>query len=790
MDVLAAPVAARTGVPSEVLAGLVRSAVEPEFQGSLSSQELRVFDGRFGGKQAARLREEHEEELDLPAFAARFGSDSALLLLDAMFAVCSTDGRISRSEVQRLTSTANELGIDPVLVTALLQRHDPRHATGDWKVALTSDRVIIGRAPKCEVALHDPLVALQHAQLDRTPTGWRVRDLESGRPTLVNGLPTHSAPIDETTRLRIGPYDLSLVGDEVRVYGERRFSALSVRHLRRKIGDLVLLDDMSFTVFTGEVVALIGNSGAGKTTLLNAISGIAPADSGEVLLDGEDFHAQLAVDRSLVGNVPQDDLVHPELTVEESLLYSGRLRFPPDVTDKELRTEVDRVLDELGIEHIRHSRIGDTLRRGISGGQRKRVNLGQELITRSTRVLFLDEPTSGLDPRSSQDIVGVVRQLADAGRIVFLVTHDLTPEIINKVDHLIVIAEGGRLAYFGPPTEARRYFGVSTSDAIFNRFGDHTPRVWGQRYRESSDSRKYVSTREHLLRLKGGSLEEQATESRPSPSWFSQFRTLTARHFTTKLRDRTGMLVVAAQPPVLGLIMWLVFPAPTSPMLFMIALGAIWFGMSASVREFLSDRVIWRRERRVGVGVLPYVASKVFVMTVLVGLQNGVLALILFYSMGMAEYGFDPVKLTFITMLTGWVGMSMSLLVSAAWSSMEAAVGTLPLLLIPQITFSSILVSLRDMSAAAKFCTWLTVQRYTFDAVIKCGESYAVWSRRGGEWEAVPISMALYLRGLKPSSGADDLGLSLETLTLVLISFSGACLGVTTLIIFLRGRRG
>ena len=101
--------------------------------------------------------------------------------------------------------------------------------------------------------------------------------------------------------------------------------------------------------------------------------------------------------------------------------------------------EVDRVLVELDIDHIRHQRIGDAVRRGISGGQRKRVNLGQELISQSTKILFLDEPTSGLDPRASQDIVRLVRRLADRGRIVFLVTHDLTEQVVSQVNLLVIL---------------------------------------------------------------------------------------------------------------------------------------------------------------------------------------------------------------------------------------------------------------------------------------------------------------------------------------------------------------
>jgi ABC-type multidrug transport system ATPase subunit len=775
---LIAAIQARTDLDTRSASTLLDMALAPEFRAAVSDFELQSFSARFGEQAASILREEAVEEIDLLGFGRTYGSSSALLLLDTLFSVASADGQIGAREVEQLRRAAEELGIDAVLVSAMLQKHDPRHASGDLRIPLTTDRVTIGRSPSCDIVLADPQVAPRHAEVRRSGEGWRVQDMGSGRPIVVNGAPVTSAPLTDDTHLRVGPYTLRLVDGEIAVFGERSFSALSVRNVSRKIGDLTLLDRVSFTVFSGEVIALVGPSGAGKTTLLNAISGVAPADSGDVLLDDQDFHRLLSVDRSLVGNVPQDDLILPELTVEESLFYSGRLRFPADVTNKEVMGAVDRVLAELDIEHIRDSRIGDALRRGISGGQRKRVNLGQELMTRSTRVLFLDEPTSGLDPRASQDIVRLVRQLADRGRIVFLVTHDLTPEVMAQVDHLLVLAKGGRVAFFGPPGEACQWFGVSTPDAIFNRFADHTPEEWGEMYREGDARRKYVVTREHLLGLQGASEADDPDKKVVKGSRLRQLTTLTSRYFHTRLRDRTGMLVMGLQPPILIAVMAIVFPAPTVELLFMLSLSSLWFGMSASVRELISDRVIWRRERRVGVLVLPYVASKTLVLAVLTGLQAVLLAGANYWLLDMGAYGFGAGALIGVSVLTAWLGMMLGLLVSAVWTSSEAAVGTLPLILIPQITFSSILVAIRDMGPVAKGLTWVTFQRYTFDAALKCGDDVAVRNNRG-EFVAEPINASLYKLGLKFTDAADDIGFTLAQLIVILAAGSVVLLGMT-----------
>ena len=771
---------------AEAAASLLTLALLPAFRDGLRDDEMWAFSDRFGAEAAEALRA-RDDTTNTRDFSERYGPSASLALLDTLFAVATADSHVSLREVRRLEEAAQDLDVDPVLVAALLQKHDDRLASGTLRFDLTDGRVVVGRAIGVDILLADPQVALRHAELFVGPEGVRVTDSGSGRPTVLNGRPVTASPMAQGDTLQIGPYRLVLEGKCLVASSDRQFSSLSVRRLCRSIDDTSLIDDVSFTVFSGEVIAVVGPSGCGKTTLLNAINGISPADSGEVLLNGQSFHGQLERDRSLVGIVPQDDLVHAELTVEESLFYSGRLRLSAGASDADIEVQVDRVLGELGLEEHRGSRIGDVLRRGISGGQRKRVNLGQELMTQSTRVLFLDEPTSGLDPRASQDIARRVRQLADRGRIVFLVTHDLTPEIMAAVDHMLVMAPGGRLAFFGPPAKACQWFGAATPDAVFNRFGDRSPEAWAEDYRESPIARTYVETREHLLSLDGVRADTNDRE-RHSTSMLTQTRALLARYAKVKLRDRTGIAVLAAQPPLLALVMWVVFPRPTTALMFMLTLSCLWFGMSASVRELISDRVIWLRERRIGVGVLPYLCSKVVVLGVLATLQCLSFTGLLYLVLDIGSYGFDLLQLGLVCTLTGLVGMSLGLLVSAAWTSSEAAVGTLPLLLIPQITFSSIMVSVRSMGELAQLCSWFTVQRYAFDAVIKCGEELAYF--KYGQWQRQRVRGFLYELGLKDSSKADDVGLSLEQLCGAMAGFTALFLLVTAVLIWARGRRG
>ena len=761
-------VARRSALEPAAVDALLALVERPEYRGRVSAAELEAFVARFGDIAGRELVHEDEADLDLDDFARKHGSGHALLLLDSLFAVYAADGAVGRDDLLRLGVAAEGLGIDPVVFSTLYRRHDPAIASGKWTVPLGADVVRLGRSPACEVLLGDPQVAARHAELKRTAQGWRVVDAESGRPTVLNGTPVNAAPFGLADELRIGPYTLRLSPgqDAVEVSGDRQVAALSMRRLTRTIGEVSLLDDVSFTVFSGEVVAMIGPSGCGKTTLLNAIAGVTPADTGEVTLDGRDFHVELRAERESVGIVPQDDIVHPELTVQESLRFGARLRLPASATSDEVDVEVRRVLGELGIEHIRASRIGDALRRGISGGQRKRVNLGQELLARSMRVLFLDEPTSGLDPRASQDIVRLVRQLADRGRIVFVVTHDLTPQIVSQVDHLLVLAPGGRLAFFGPPERACRYFGVATPDAIFNRFADKAPAEWGAAFRNSDDARTFVAMREALLGLRvglDGATTPAATVRRPGA--VAQLGTLLRRYARVKSRDLGGLTVLIAQAPILAAVMWIVFPQPTKEMMFMISLSCMWFGMSAAVRELISDRVIWLRERRIGVRPAPYLASKIGVLGLLVSVQCAIFAglNLALHPLFFSEFGYDALLFSAVAAGTGLVGMALGLLVSAINTSSEGAVGSLPLLLIPQIAFSGILLSLRRMPAMAQDLTWWNPARFAYDALVKAGEKLGAPRSRGLEWEAMELRGTLYNLGFKGDK-ADDLGLTLPEL--------------------------
>ena len=761
---------------AEAVAEILR---DPRAGQGASRDTRRAFEAWFGTGSSDSLPVDLEG-LDLEGFAAQYGSEGSLDLLDVIWSVAATGDPLSRATHHRLEDAARRLDIDPVVSAAFLHLHVPGWQREGVRLPLTSERLILGQAAECDLTLPDPQVADRHAELRHTEGTWRVTDLGSGRPTLLDGAPVTSAPLHAKSRLRLGAVEVEINGEEISARGRRSFTTLTVRDLNRRLGDVSLLDHFSVTLTGGEVVALVGPSGGGKTTLVNAILGVDPADSGEVLLDGEDFHQALRADPTIAGMVPQEDLVLPELSVEETLRYSARLRLGRGPEGQDPEEAVARVLRELDIEHIRGNRVGDALRRGISGGQRKRVNLGQELLSKSTRVIFLDEPTSGLDPLATRDIMTLLRQLADDGRIVVIVTHDLTAQAIASIDHLMVVGRGGRLAWFGPPEEACAWFGVATPDALFQRLSDRAPAEWSEAWGASPTARRLRETRE-AARARG----HIGAPRRPGSG--AQLAQLVARYARTKLRDRTGLGVLAFQPPFLAACMWVVFPAVTAASVFILSLSCLWFGMFAAVRELITDRTVWRREHRAGVAILPYVGSKVLVLALLTAAQAAVRVLLAGLGLDFAANGFSYLQLMGVCTLTSWAGMGMGLLVSAVWTSSEAAVGTLPLLLVPQILFSSILVPLRHMDPLSKAISWIMVQRYATDAALKCGETVMVATSFSAGWESRPVTGALWMLGLKPDA-PDDLGLSLGVLSLAIAAFAAIMVGLAGAVVAWRGR--
>ena len=237
------------------------------------------------------------------------------------------------------------------------------------------------------------------------------------------------------------------------------------------------------------MMAVIGPAGAGKSTLLNALTGKKPATTGSVYYDYRDLYDNYDELKHRIGLVPQESVTHDQLTAKSALGYAAELRFPPDITEADRNQRVDEVLGELEMTPHANTRIVR-----LSGGQKKRVNIGLELLTKPS-LLFLDEPTSPLDPHLKRELFGQMKKMTENGQSVVVITHDVESKLIDQCDRLIVLAPGGRMAYFGPPAEGLKYFGKDDWADVFQAFADDPAADWAGQFRNSPEYLKYVSSR-------------------------------------------------------------------------------------------------------------------------------------------------------------------------------------------------------------------------------------------------------------------------------------------------------
>jgi ABC-type multidrug transport system ATPase subunit len=365
----------------------------------------------------------------------------------------------------------------------------------------------IGRdADKNDIVLPDFWVSGQHAEIRKIGREHVIVDLNSSNGLHVNGRRLQKATLTAGDRFSIGRHEFLFDGANIYGHDDQGPTSIIADDLTVDVKRAVLLDDVSFALRHGTLLGIIGPSGCGKSTLLKAMTGIRPASRGKLLYDGKDLYKHYSELRYRIGMVPQDDVMHPQLTVRRALRFAASLRFADDVPRSARRARVNEVLQLLGLSNRAGQRV-DTL----SGGQRKRTSVALELLT-SPSLLALDEPTSGLDPALDKEVMRELRLLADGGRTVVVVTHSVLH--LDLCDHVLVMCLGGRMGYFGPPDHLLEFFKAEDYADVFDKVTNDADR-WAQLYRNSDIYRKYVG--EVALELLSQDTKTSLPENLPTP---------------------------------------------------------------------------------------------------------------------------------------------------------------------------------------------------------------------------------------------------------------------------------
>ncbi len=423
--------------------------------------------------------------------------------------------------------------------------------------------VTIGRSPDNMVVLNHPQVSGHHAHLERSGNSYRIVDLGSTNHVYVGGQLVRDQLLAVGNEIRIGPFKLTYTGTELTQHDERSGIRIDALNVTKAVGNgkTIIINDISIAIPPRSFVALVGGSGAGKSTLMDVLNGLRPAQTGTVLYNGQDYYQNLASFSTQLGYVPQDDIIHRDLTVERALYYAAKLRLPSDFTEQQIQQRIDEVLSDVDMTFRRSVLVSR-----LSGGQRKRVSIALELLA-DPNVFFLDEPTSGLDPGLDRKMMQLLRTLADRGRTIVLVTH--ATNNIKSCDYVCFLCRGGRLAYFGPPDEAKAYFGKSDFAEIYSTLEppDDTSKIPEEaesRFRQSTDFMKYVDTplRRDRGRFANPSAPAIVNQPKRGNPW-KQFALLSARYLELLKNDVGNLLILLLQAPIIGIVLF-ILASPTT----------------------------------------------------------------------------------------------------------------------------------------------------------------------------------------------------------------------------------
>lgn len=474
---------------------------------------------------------------------------------------------------------------------------------------------------------------------------------------------------------------------------------------------------------SGKLVALMGASGAGKSTLLHVLNGTEKPSEGHVLINGIDIHRQAHKIEGVIGFVPQDDLLIEDLTVFQNLYFAAKLCFN-HYSEIQIYRLITRTLEDLGLVETKDLTVGSPLRKTISGGQRKRLNIGLELLREPT-VLFCDEPTSGLSSRDSENIIDLLKELSLKGKLVFAVIHQPSSDIFKMFDKLVILDSGGYQIYYGNPVDAVTYFKQSinliNSDQgecvscgnvnpeqifniietrVINEYGNFTserrfsPEQWEEKFKKSTTIEKVIPS------------EEVPYNSLNIPGWFKQTKLFSLRDMLSKLSNRQYMIINILEAPLLAFILAFIvrYYNTDDPFridyvfsknlnmpayFFMSVIVALFMGLTVSAEEIIKDRKILKRESFLHLSRSSYIVSKISILFAISAFQTFLFVLVGNYILEIKDMLLIHWAILFAT---SCFANLLGLNISSAFNSAITIYILIPILLIPQLILSGVVV--------------------------------------------------------------------------------------------------
>jgi ABC-type multidrug transport system ATPase subunit len=487
------------------------------------------------------------------------------------------------------------------------------------------------------------------------------------------------------------------------------------------------LRPISFTASSGNLIGIMGGSGAGKSTLLNILNSTLRPATGEVTINGFNIHSESKMMEGVIGFVPQDDLLMEDLSVFQNLFYNSKLCFG-NLDDNEIKKKVDALAETMGLSEIKDLKVGDSLNKMISGGQRKRLNIALELI-RTPSVLFVDEPTSGLSSLDSENVMDLLKQLSISGKLVFVVIHQPSSDVFKLFDKLLLLDMGGYPIYFGNPSDALIYFKTKANYAdadegecgtcgninpeqiftiieskVLDEFGNPTPtrkispEEWNQFYKKNFSEEIEKETKK----------KEISESIFKKPSRLKQLSVFIQRDVLSKLRNTQYLLINLLEAPLLAFILsyflkyykegshYILRENINFPVyIFMSVIVALFMGLTVSAEEIIRDRKILKRETFLNLSRSSYLLSKILVMFLISAIQTFSFVMIGNLIFGVTDMFFEYWLILFsVSCFANLLGLN----ISSAFNSAVTIYILIPFLIIPQIILSGVFVRFENLN--------------------------------------------------------------------------------------------